>query len=334
MLLYQNLKLINKEKTQPEYYIYFDEWTGEIISVTSRLKNLNYSVWKTKNPDARKILQGDLNPNKYIIADTLDGYDLVEKEKHFSIRRAENQLSKIPFAEKYNDADINVILYRNDWKMQVVINDQTIHKMTGRKFKKIVNASPDDIERSVVLYITAKNNPYCVLEKITVNSEKLLTQGYEIFDLVDLKTRYINLQEIDIFTRRVFKNYAVKFEDVYNDLTYRSRIRRKRNGYKLEKNTQDYNLKIFSKENNYFLESHIDQDDLILYKDLTLYFVGQTPFDLLGEIKIPKSILELQAAIPLPELDFDINSCTVLTDVNAKNLKIKVEEYEQFSTNQ
>ena len=97
-----------KEKKEKYFYVYFDEWDGEILEISSRQLEKKNHYLRTKESIAEKMLIGSEDPSKYTVADTPDGHIIIRKSDHVALKKAEQQLSLIPTIKGQTQQDINV----------------------------------------------------------------------------------------------------------------------------------------------------------------------------------------------------------------------------------
>ena len=117
-----------KEKKEKYFYVYFDEWDGEILEISSRQLEKKNHYLRTKESIAEKMLIGSEDPSKYTVADTPDGHIIIRKSDHVALKKAEQQLSLIPTIKGQTQQDINVIFYVNDWKLEVNMNQDVVYR--------------------------------------------------------------------------------------------------------------------------------------------------------------------------------------------------------------
>ena len=54
------------KKPRPQYFIYYDEWSGDIKHVTNKLySNLDEQYIKTDSQDASKLIKGEIDRKKF-----------------------------------------------------------------------------------------------------------------------------------------------------------------------------------------------------------------------------------------------------------------------------
>lgn len=319
-----------KEKPIPKYFVYFDEWTGEITSITNKKKSqLTNPYIVTEDNTASKLMMGELNPKKYIIADLTNGYTLIPKNDALRIKKAEDELSLIPIIKNTLNVDVNLIMYVKDYLLEINLNDDVVYKMTGSRFARKFN-SEDNINKSQFeFYLIAENNPFFLLETIKIDPIKLFNDGYVLLDLTHLKTK-MPIREIRIITKRIFQKYGLKFKENYVSVDYKTRKSTSR--YKTRPFNKDYkNWTTFSVSPStagwIFRCNFDDPHEHKIYRDLKIYLTGDEPTELLDRIVIPFEKLK-------KDNEFIINThvnpltCNMLLGEDGRNVTFKLEEIE------
>ena len=190
MLSEVKLESVVREKPQPKYYVYYDDFSGEITDIANKqlLNNSNPFI-VTEDETASKIMMGVLNPKKWIIADLVDGMTLVRKTDAIRLKEAENYLSKIPKVSFTMDSEINVVLYVNDWLMEVNVSQDTVYRLTGKRFNTKLDSSVNASGSIMDLFIIKHNDPSYLVQRLKIDPIELMNNGYLLFDLSHLKTK-------------------------------------------------------------------------------------------------------------------------------------------------
>lgn len=320
------LKPAIEEKPQPSFYVYYDEWTGEIIQITNKPRTSEHPYIKTQDETASKLMMGVLSITKYQVAELVDGLKLLPKNNVVRIREAENILSKIRKVSFDVESDINIVLYVNDYKMEVNFSQDTLYRMTGKRFNKGASINPEKGEYDTMeLYVIRHNDPTFLIDTIEIDPLELMTAGYKIYDLSHLRT-VCGLGDLDILTRRIFKSYGVKYRQYYTGSDYHRRKSQRRTHKKIEIHDNYATFSISPSNQGWIIKSNFDDPaEYKLFRDLTLYVTADDPTYLLQKIKIPHSELggrrEFVVNTPL-----DLQNSRILLGENAKNITFKLEE--------
>lgn len=322
------IKLVSvvDEKPQPKYYVYYDEWDGNISDITNKPINSPNLHIVTEDAVAEKCMMGILNPSKYVVIDLPNGPTLVSKKDMVRIRKAEETLSKVPQVSFTVDSDINVIFYLNDYIMEVNLNQDTLYKLTGRRFNANLTTTSTGISSDLDLYIIKHNDPGYLVEAIRIDPIELIKKGYLIFDLSHLKTK-IGLANLDVLTRRVFKTYGLKFKNNYVNVDYHRRKSAKRIHTKIAPITEEWTtFSVSASTEGWIIKSNfMNPVEQKIYKDIQIYLTGKDPHVVYDKIVIPyKKIGNNQEF--LVKTKVNPNDCKLLMGEEGKNLTFKFEE--------
>ena len=313
------------EKPLPKYYVYFDEWSGEITNITNKAKRSDDPYIITEDKTAADLMMGLLNPKKFLVSDITGEYVLVPKSDHINLRKAEEILSKVPDVPLTVDSDINIIVYINSWIMEVNINQDTMFRLTGRrfnrKFKKEDNVSGSELD----LYIIKHNNPHYLIDTIKIDPIELMNNGYIIFDMSHLKN-VCGLGEIDVLTKRVFKSYGLKTKQNYVNVDYHTRKSHRRINTIITNTDKWTTFTISPSTEGWIIKSNFDDpNEQKIYRDLNIYLVGDDPNYLHDRIKIPYSHIGWQQEY-IAETKVDPRWCRLMMGEEGKNVTFNFEE--------
>ncbi len=337
MLLQTLLKQINSEKKhRHKFYVYFDEWTGFIQAITSKPnKQIMHPHIITDDSICSKLMQGTVSTKKYIVAEFLEGFKLVPKDKHLRIRKAEEQLTKISEIPLTTESDINVILYLSDYKMEVNVKSELIYKLSGKQqnSKIIVNQKRD--YDNVQLFLTAKNNPMHLLANIEIDIIELLELGYKIIDLHYLSNK-IELKNIDVLTKRIFKSYGIKYKNNYLNPDYGYRLTNKRRHVRiLDKTWSDPTaFSVSPSTQGWILRSNfVNPNEYKIYKDIKIFLTTENPNAMLDRIIIPYDKIGYNQEY-IVKTKVDPTECKILIGEEGRNIDFKFEEIEYVKPGQ
>lgn len=320
------------------FYVYFDEWDGEIQEISSRqLEHKNHYI-KTKDNIAEKMLIGVEDPSKYTVAETVDDFVIVKKTDHINLKKAEQQLSLVPVIQGHTQQDINCIFYVNDWKLEVNMNQDLVYKITGRRYNKNLKAKivQEDYDK-VELYLIMKNNPTLFIESVVIDPLDLMNEGYKIFDLSHLRTT-CSASEIQVLTKRIFKSYGTKYKRYYTgaDFNTRKGLRRyhafiadtKNKKYMpTEDKLEKYTFVISESDSGWVIKSNFnDPTEYKIYRDLKLFITGEDPNELLHSVVIPWDKLGWHQEYIVDKIPYYAEDCKILVGDGIKNITFANEE--------
>jgi hypothetical protein len=321
------IQIVDESKTLPKYYVYYDEWSGEIKSITGKYKKQQFPHIITEDETAAKIMMGILNPKKYIVSDLVDGVKLVPKSDVIAIKKAEEILTQIPRVKNFVDSDVNIIFYKTDYKIEVNLNQDTIYKMTGKRFNKNVNNIVTN-DNFLIFYLIKKNNPNYLFDTIKIDPVDIVNNGYKLFDLGHLQHK-ISLDDVDVLTKRIFKNYGLKIKQNYVNIDYHTRKSNKRTHTTIHTSTTDWStFSVSPSTEGWIIKSNFaNPQEQKIYKDLKIFLTGQNPNELLDKIIIPyDNIGNFKEYIV--KTNVDPTACKLLLGEEGKNITFKFEEIE------
>ena len=223
------LRDYKKDKPAPKWCVYYDTETGDIVTVTNREKDfIEHPFIETNSDDARRILMGHVDPKKFAVVDVNQELKLVEKSAVLRIKEAERRLSVIPLNEK-TKADVNIIMYINNWKMEVNFNQDTLYRMTGKRFFRNISLNPekDGSYDPITLFLIKDNDPNFLVRTIEIDPAELIEEGYLIFDMAPLR-RVCALGDVSILTKKIFQSYRLQRKANFTGIDYRTRFSKRR----------------------------------------------------------------------------------------------------------
>ena len=304
--LLQNLK---KDKPPKKWVVYYDDDSGEIITVTNRpLDEIKSPYFFTENDDARKILMGISDPKKFSVLEIDTGFILAEKSAVLRIKSAEDNLSMIPVNDKVK-ADVNIIMYINSWKMEINFDQDTLYKMTGKRYFKqaTINPEKDGKYDNLILYLIKDKDPNFLIKKIVIDPGELIEQGYVLYDMSPFRN-VCGLGEMSILTRKIFKTYRMvkKATFVGADYTSRRSLRRRHIIPQISNEEVLCDFTIIDNDENFSMRSNFkDPTSVKIYNDIGLYVTDKSdPNRLLGTLLLPKREIGYNTTL---EVDSDLD---------------------------
>ena len=327
MLSQPNLITVASDRPTPKYHVYYDEWTGEIKNITSKLKQSDYLNFVTDDNTAAEIMMGILNPKNFTVMDTPDGSRIVHKNSALKIKKAEDQLSKIRVVPVTVDSDINVIFYMDSWKLEVNINQDTLYKLTGKRFNTKFSKADNTENTELDLYLIKHNNPLILVDTIRIDPIELINNGFMIFDMSHLATK-IGLGDIDVLTRRIFKSYGLKIKQNYVTTDYHTRKSHRRMHIDILDTSRWCTFTVSPSTGGWIIKSNFDDpNEQKIYKDLTIFLTGNNPNELKDKIKIPFEKIGQKQEF-LVKTKVDPTTCKLLMGEEGRNITFKYEEIE------
>lgn len=326
MTLASQIELISPtDVTPPSYFVYYNEWNGEIIRVTRRHLPENKEEYiETNDIIAQKILKGTVNERNYIVAfNDQEELKIIPRDDTLRLRSSEKTLHQI--SRQWNrDWDIRAKIYTKNSKLLVEINPNSITKLTKMTFKKNLMISK---ESDLTLYITKHNKPDFFIEKLDIDPVELLDTGNIVFDL-NTVNQYINIKDLGLLTRRCFKNYHVEFINDSLNIIQNSLI--KNRSYVVEKAYKNFphsHLSFRNTSKGIAITPNVSVTDLedvgLLEKKFKIHFVGNNIDEYYGTMEIDTEQLKKTGKFLLP-MEADFKDLNILH--NKHRLIISIEE--------
>jgi len=319
--------LTNKtERKEPtKWCVYFDEETGDVITVTSKPhESVQYPYLKTTSDYARKVLMGIEDPRKFAVVDLSEGHKLIERGDVLRLREAENYLTRIPINNNLTH-DVNIIFYVNSWKMEVNFSQETLYKMTGRRKFRDIKINPEKEGRydKITLFLIKENDPNFLIDTIEVDPAELIVNGYLLFDMSSLRN-VCGLGEVHVMTKKIFKHYGVKRKSHFGQADFISRLSKRRNEAVIKEQNQDITttFTVIKRDNDqYYLKSNFENPhESKIFNDMILYLISKNnPNQLLGYVQVPIDEIGYQKEYYLPT-DYSLENCSFLCREENNNI--------------
>lgn len=309
----ENAIQLVKSTSDIQFFVYYDEWTGDIISVTrTELEIHEHPFIVTTNELAKKIIQGTANEKLYQVAfNEKDEPDIMLRDNVIRLRSSEKKLHHL-VKKKMSDWNIRVKLYTGNNKLQLEINPLSVRRLSSMTFNKNISINP---ENDLTLYVIKHNQPDHFLEKINVDVVELLTTGNIVYDVAPLR-KYASLQDIGILTRRCFKNYYLEILPESLSIIQQTLVKNRTFIFnKVVKNSPKSHILIEQRGNHIIFSTELSStelDDLGLSED-TVWFnlVGKTPDEYYG--RLPVNIRDLKhKKLTTLSVDDDISQYNIL----------------------
>ena len=213
------LKAVNEALSAP-IKIYYNKFSGEIIGSCPHdheidIDDLAVVVTRTM---AEKILK---NTSEYMIIFDKDTSTIqpVKKSEIIKLITPESKLFEIPKIDEIvkqdapMPADITITIYRDDSILTVSLNPVVINRTS---MPLLMSQLQFEEGSALNLFITKKNNPNVMFKPICVNLNDFLSESKNIktleYDISDI-LQSTSVDEISIYTRRVFEHYIWQVKD-------------------------------------------------------------------------------------------------------------------------
>lgn len=296
-----------RQRKQPKFYVYYNDWTGQIVSVGRReIEDAKAPFIVTDDPVAQRIMSGEANEHYYTVAMTRnDEFEIMEKDETVRLRELEEELFEVPRV-KLENWDVRAKIYTKNKKIVFEINDNSLRRLSSFKLRRDLKV---ESEHSLQFFITERNNPDKLIETVDIEPVALLKSKNICINAEDL-LKYINLNDIGILTRRQFENYYFELvDDKYIETDLDTNVYKNDQIHRAEY-VDDCHLSFVQTDTSLILKSNVAAeqfDDLGLYdRFMTFYIVGATPDEFIDRIHI--NVAKLRIGQPIKfQADFDID---------------------------
>jgi len=196
-----DLEILKKLLAPPDpimYYFHYDPVTGLIVNLRNYLEVDEYPYLKFPFTD----FESNISSNDYQILDINGNKQLVKRNKSIeTISKIDNKIYQIPKKK----ADLNIKISQANYQFDILVEQDNIKKefrisLSGRlkdQYHQDLNS-----KKSIILYITAENDPNILYKTFDIPLNKLLQ--YHSYTIP-----YNEFEDIscNIFSIKYFNNY-------------------------------------------------------------------------------------------------------------------------------
>ena len=306
-----NIIVNQRQKSKPNYFVYYNDWTGEILSVGTAIRSDSPATYlETDSPIASDILKGVASDRNFIVCEQPDNQkQLVGKSEFLHFRKQEDQLSLLPRrANKH--WDIRVRLFTVNSKLVIEANQNNISKLVSHNAKNQIKL---DTKTAFEFYLVRDNDPDYLIDVVIADAEELINNVYICMDAAHL-TRHSSTNDLAVLTRRYFENYY--FEVVDEKFVEPATRIEKKSVWNIVKPLDDCHIELVQHGKYLTAYSRVSADQLfdqagLWQPQLDFFVVGESPDHYLGGFSIDVSRLR----IGQPEqyqIDFDIDQIDLI----------------------
>lgn len=275
-----------RNRQQPNYYVYYNDWTGEILSAGRTPRDdTPANCLVTQSSIIKKILEGTATVTDFIVCqDQNNEYQVTEKSEFLNLRKKEDSLFVIP-QKLSDDWDISVHLYAKNNILLFKINNSTISRLVSRNVQNNI-VLDKDIEFE--FYLTKSNQPDYLFNVIKISAIDLINYQAVAVDISDIR-RHVNITDVSIMTRRYFQNYSLNIlQESYIDTTIRKPLNE--NLWSVVDSDLSSHIIITQQKDQITIRCKASAQQLndlnVTDRYLSLFVVGNTPDQYLGKISL------------------------------------------------
>lgn len=302
-----------RQKSKPKYYIYFNDWTGEILSVGSSLRTDTPAPYiETEDPIARRIVQGTEADKNYVISsDRRHEEHLVKKSEYLQLRKQEDSLFLLPIHARH-DWDVRVRLYSENDMLVIEANRDMINRLIAHNIRREILI---DTRVYFEFYLVRSNDPDYLVKIIDVDAKTLINHGKVALSISDI-IPHVNLNNISILTRRYFENYHFEvLDDRFIDSIEQEQEQLKNQLWQFVNAGVDAHIDFKQQGEIVEISNIVSAEQLndigVHQRRMTFYIVGQTPDEYLTKFSVDIGKLRMGQKEKF-SVDFDIMDANIL----------------------
>tara|TARA_R110000851_G_scaffold83052_2_gene181592 strand:+ start:540 stop:1508 length:969 start_codon:yes stop_codon:yes gene_type:complete len=311
-------------KSSAEYYVYYNDWTGEVISIGRSVHDdISTPYFVTSDETAQRIVRGQDSEQNYIVGSIDNQVQLLSKSESLRLRQQEDALFMLP-AHKITDWDVRVRLYTKNMMLVTEVNQDMISRLVAHKMRRQIQVATTD---KFEFYIIKKDTPDFLVDTINIDPDDLIRNGQIVQSVADI-VKHVDLHDLCVLTRRIFKNYYFEIiDDSYVDTSAQADPPMSLFNWQVVDTAVESHIR-FTQHGNYVIVNSIvsaEQLDAvgIHTQVITFYVVGETPDVYLGKFSVDMSRVRV-GQIQKFNVDFDIYNATIIY----QNPRLKVSKME------
>jgi hypothetical protein len=294
-------------------YIYYNDWTGEILSVGHSVRPESPAPYfQCEDLAAQEIIDGTKSDKNYIVnIDVEVGAHLAKKSKYLQLTQKEQVLYLLP--EKVLPVwDIRATIYKTNATLLIEINHDMVSRLVAEHRRHEASMNDDVVFK---FYVIRKHMPDCLLKVIDVDVKLLIEQGHVTASLSDLN-QFAGLNDVAIMTCRQFEHYCLSVTDnKYVDNDIATVLRTKDKKWQVVQADIESHIELIQTGNQIEIKSIVDTEQLtatgLHQRQLVFYIVGDTPDKYHDYLTINVSELRMGKTMKFI-IDFDIMDMNII----------------------
>jgi hypothetical protein len=309
------ITLTKRKKQPPKYYVYFDDWTGDIISVGQRPRmqdDSSIGCLITDSLEAQQISYGEISDDDYLVRSTDGVYEIKHKSECVIMRSTSNSLFLLPRIPSLT-WDISVRLYSKNMKMVFRLSDSIISRLAAYTTRQTDITAQDD---TFEFYIIPNARPDYIITCIKIKLSDLRRSGFVVVDVADIE-KYVAPNKFSIMTRRQFTQYYFdevvddEFITMHDDVTNQSTS----NWQVSKKDYDKVHVEITQLGNKLLVNNMVSTTQLdtigLTAGIMQLYVIGKTPDDFIDMLTIDITKLR-EGKMHTHVVDYDLADVTFI----------------------
>lgn len=210
-----NIKLIKKENKQKDFYVYHDEYNGNIINISAqKIPNYQHPYIIDNSDICPDILRGKISVSKFTV-----GYENYEQEslslllktKLVNFINKPALLYKIPITEQQEG--IAFVYYKNSQLLEIIFDSIVLGNYNDVIWQQQFQLAFDE---KFIIYLLDKQDPDILYGQYTFPLGNL----FEEETLLIPDFHHYDPETMDICTKRYFRNYSLMIKDSFVETDY------------------------------------------------------------------------------------------------------------------
>jgi hypothetical protein len=294
-------------------YIYYNDWTGEILSVGHSLRpDSPAPYFQCEDLAAQQIIDGTNSDKDYIVNVDIDNIAvLVKKSTYLQVLQKEKTLYLLP--EKLLPKwDIRATIYKTNATLLIEINNNMVSHLIAAHMRRDAHMNTDVMLK---FYVIRKHMPDYLLKVIEVDVNVLIKHGHVIVSLIDLN-QFAGLDDIAIMTCRLFEHYCLVVTDnKYVDNDIAKTLQTNNNKWQVVQSDIESHIELIQIDDQLEIKSIVDAEQLtatgLHQRQLIFYIVGDTPDKYYDYLTVNVSQLRMGKTMKFM-VDFDIMDMNII----------------------
>lgn len=179
------------------FYVFFEKKSGKIKGCNNIINEdfKDYSFIEVSDEEGKSYIKGHVNLNNYIIKlnKETNKYEFIERNKKIYAWNIEDSLYNIK-----NKIQYDLLIKKKYNNLIFKLNDMFIKNKTEIEINDLLK-----LKQELIFYITLKDNPYLLIDTITVNLHELLNKEEIIIEINNIEHK-----QISIYTEKFFEDYS------------------------------------------------------------------------------------------------------------------------------
>ena len=307
--------LLRERNSQPDYFVYYDQDTGDIASVgRSEQPNISNRLLVTNSDIARRIVAGTTQPEAYMVDFFNEQPELVTKAEFLaSISNSNLRL----IGDRALDVwELRLLYYTQNNKLVVEIDNDVVLRL-----RKYWSQSPgEQVQHTISLYVTLADDYDSLIATLELDLDELMRSKKLDFDAAKLFDGYGH-DKLRFFTTAKFTRCYV--DTVDEKYVSKTKSVNRNSKWQYIENDPVSHIEFFQDKDVLLVRrrgSHRANDVGQTEETLKCYITGDTPDHFITDFDIELDRI-LDGEQFKYQIDFDISAVNIM--YNQPRLKIR-----------